>query len=237
MRLRPSAVWLSAACASLIGGCAHQTVQLQGNRIFLPPGRDSDVRLPVASMLERRFARVYRQQFDFSCGAAALATLLTFHYGDQQSEQSVFVGMWSIGDQTQIRKVGFSLLEMKRYLAAQGIRSDGFRVTLQDIQKARIPGIALINVEHYRHFVVVKGLDSRSVLIGDPSLGARRLSRREFLDIWNGIYFALEAGHHGAFDAPLDAAFAPAAVAPLDAEPLDLQMLSLLRPNLPLGVL
>ncbi|MDF0678119.1 MAG: hypothetical protein P0107_03335 [Nitrosomonas sp.] len=30
----------------------------------------------------KSFSTVYRQQFDFSCGSAALASLLTFHYDD-----------------------------------------------------------------------------------------------------------------------------------------------------------
>ena len=82
-------------------------------------GGPIEFELPVTSMLGRRFETVVRQQFDFSCGSAALATLLRYHYEDPQNEQTVFLGMFQDGDQAQIRKLGFSLLDMNRYLAAR----------------------------------------------------------------------------------------------------------------------
>ena len=71
--------------------------------------------MPVRSFEEERFATVIRQKYDFSCGSAALATLLRYHYGLSQDEEATFRGMWATGDQPQIRRVGFSLLDMKRY--------------------------------------------------------------------------------------------------------------------------
>ena len=150
-----------------------------------------DFALPVDSILGRRFETVVRQQYDFSCGSAALATLLRFHYEDAQNEQSVFVGMFRDGDQAQIRKVGFSLLDMKRYLAARGIAADGYRVTLDQIAKAKAPGIALIDFNGYKHFVVVKGIVGGMLLLGDPSLGLRRESAATFMKQWNGVFFVI----------------------------------------------
>jgi uncharacterized protein len=221
-----------------MAGCASGPVGEQGNRLYLEGY--NDVRMPVSSMLERRYERVVRQQYDFSCGAAALATLLRFHYSDPQDEQSVFLGMWRDGDREQIRKVGFSLLEMKRYLANRGIQSDGYRVTLEQIEQAQAPGIALINIDRYKHFVVVKGIDRLDVLVGDPSLGIRRLSRAEFLKMWNGVYFALNrpppAGMR-AFDMLADEDLAPRPIVPIDARPVELQVLALTRPARALGQL
>jgi len=146
---------------------------------------------PVSSLIGRRFETVVRQQFDFSCGSAALATLLTFHYGDPQTEQAVFLGMWRGGDRALIRRQGFSLLDMKRYLAGRGLPADGYRVSAAQVARASVPGIALIDFNGYRHFVVVKGIDGRSVLLGDPSLGLRRESLRTFARQWNGVLFVL----------------------------------------------
>lgn len=228
--------WIGIGVA--LAGCTGGPGSQHDNRIYF--SSQYDVRMPVSSMLERRYQRVVRQQYDFSCGAAALATLLTYHYGDLQSEQSVFLGMWAEGDRVQIRKVGFSLLEMKRYLAGRGISSDGFRVTLDQIANAQIPGVALVTIDGYRHFVVIKGLDRDSVLLGDPALGIRRVSRAEFSRIWNGVYFALNtqaAPKPRNFDLLADAALAPRPLVPINVQPIDLQVLSLLRPNLPLGEL
>ncbi|WP_449406271.1 C39 family peptidase, partial [Massilia phosphatilytica] len=67
--------------------------------------------VPVKSMRELRFTSTTRQQYDFSCGSAALATLLTYHYGHPISETVAFKAMWDNGDQAKIRREGFSLLD------------------------------------------------------------------------------------------------------------------------------
>lgn len=146
---------------------------------------------PVSSLIGRRFETVVRQQYDFSCGSAALATLLSFHYDDPRSEQQVFLGMWEGGDRALIRKQGFSLLDMKRYLAARGLPADGYKITVEQVARAGVPGIALIDFNGYKHFVVVKGIDDGTVLIGDPSLGLRRESVRTFQRQWNGVFFVI----------------------------------------------
>lgn len=189
--------------------------------------------VPVTSLLGRRYETVIRQQFDFSCGSASLATLLRFHYDDPQDEQSAFLGMWRDGDRAQIRRQGFSLLDMKRYLAGRGVGSDGYELTLEQIEKARIPGIALIDFNGYRHFVVVKGVDDRTVLLGDPSLGLRRESRRVFEKQWNGVFFAINgrlAVANAHFNQPVDVERAPGLRFYPQAEPLSLAGLALTRP-------
>ncbi|WP_294395444.1 C39 family peptidase [uncultured Sphingomonas sp.] len=189
--------------------------------------------LPVTSLIGRRFGTVVRQQYDFSCGSAALATLLRFHYDDPQTEQSVFVGMFRDGDQAQIRRLGFSLLDMKRFLAARGIAADGYRVTVQQIAQARLPGIALIDFNGYKHFVVVKGVDDRTLLLGDPSLGLRREDVATFGRQWNGVFFVInDRGAVGArhFNQPADVALSPGARFYREAEPLSLSGLQLTRP-------
>ncbi len=130
--------------------------------------------------LMRAFRRTWHQQYDFSCGSAAVATLLTFQYDRPTPETTVFVAMYRAGDQAQIRSQGFSLLDMKRYLESLGYRADGVRVSLDTLISVGIPAIALISDHGYRHFVVVKGADRDRVLIGDPALGRRVLSRRDF---------------------------------------------------------
>lgn len=185
-------------------------------------------------MLERRFQTVVRQHYDFSCGSAALATLLRYHYDKPTSEEFVFLGMWNTGDQARIRQLGFSLLDMKRFLASHGVAANGFEVTLDDVAQTRIPGIALITTQGYKHFVVVKGIEGGRVLVGDPARGLRLISINAFKHEWNGILFALDGAadlgkRH--FGRPDEWALAPRS--PLGGiramEPLSLQALSLVR--------
>lgn len=219
--------------AVALSGCAAQT--RTADPLFLSSsGSTTDYRVPVASVLARKFATIVRQQYDFSCGSAALATLLLYHYDLPRTEADVFTGMWKEGDQQRIRQVGFSLLDMKRYLAEHQLRADGYKVTLEAIAQRNLPGIALITVKGYRHFVVVKGIDKDRVLIGDPSLGLRSVSRAEFQAVWNGIYFvlnsALDVGQRN-FNGQRQ--WRPLARAPVDGpflDPLSQQALALTAP-------
>jgi hypothetical protein len=148
--------------------------------------------VPVTSLKEARFLSTLRQQYDFSCGSAALATLLAYHYGYAVNEQAVFREMFAHGDRQKIRREGFSLLDMKRYLEAHGFAADGFLQPLDKLAAAHLPAIVLINDKGYHHFVVIKGIRDDRVLVGDPTKGTRSLARRDFEAIWvNRLLFVI----------------------------------------------
>jgi hypothetical protein len=218
--------------AGLLAGCSGTLSPV--SRVATSTAGTGDLLLPVRSMEENKFNGIVRQRFDFSCGSAALATLLRYHYGRPLNEQQTFAGMWRDGDRAAIRKVGFSLLDMKRYLASLDLRADGFKVSLDQIQKTGIPGIALITVRNYRHFVVVKGVSDSEVLIGDPSIGLRAMRRDEFQSVWNGIFFVLNSEQdrgRSAFNTGLQWASLPRS--PLGArfaDPISQQALALTAP-------
>ncbi|MFD1787036.1 C39 family peptidase [Sphingomonas floccifaciens] len=175
--------------ALVVGGCTGSVAE--GPRFVAAGSPVGDVVLPVGTVEERKFIGVIRQQYDFSCGSAALATLLRHHYDFAVTEAVAFRGMWARGDREQIRRVGFSLLDMKRWLASRGLEADGYKVPLEQIATTGIPGIALIAVKNYRHFVVVKGVTKHEVLLGDPSFGLTVMPRDQFQAAWNGIYFVI----------------------------------------------
>ncbi|HEX5380487.1 MAG TPA: C39 family peptidase [Phenylobacterium sp.] len=166
-------------------------------------------------MREIPFRTVVRQQYDYSCGSAALATLLRHHYGLDVNEAEVFAAMYEHGDQAKIQKVGFSLLDMKRYLEAHGMAADGYRATFDQLAAAKAPALVVVRVGNYRHFVVVKGVRSDEVLIGDPALGLKVYSRAEFMRIWNGVVFAIHAGSKTTAAYNREEEWRPWAVAPL----------------------
>jgi predicted double-glycine peptidase len=154
--------------------------------------QDGSYAIRVTSLKEARFATTRHQQYDFSCGSAALATLLTFHYNDPVNEQQIFAEMFARGDQAKIRHEGFSLLDMKRYLEAHNYQADGYEQPLERLAQENLPAIVLINENGYRHFVVVKGVTANRVLLGDPARGTRPMSLARFRSLWsNGILFVI----------------------------------------------
>lgn len=148
--------------------------------------------VPVTTFAERRFKTIYKQQYDFSCGSAALASLLTYHYDDTVDEQSVFTDMYQNGDQPKIQKQGFSLLDIKLYLERRGYRSDGFKINLDQLVNANVPALTIINNNGYLHFIIIKGVNNEEVLVGDPALGVKVMPRDEFEAMWgNRILFLI----------------------------------------------
>ena len=153
--------------------------------VFVMSG-GSYIRVDVTSLQERKFETITRQRFDFSCGSAALATLLTHHYNIETGEAEPLQSMWKVGDQKRIKELGFSLFEMKAYLENRGLLADGFKLSLDRLEEIGVPGIALIDEKGYRHFVVVKGISKKRVLVGDPSTGIKTMKRKKFEKIWDG---------------------------------------------------
>ncbi len=141
----------------------------------------------IISWRDMPFQTVRRQAYDYSCGSAAVATLVTYAYGIPTSEKDVFEEMFARGNQDKIRREGFSMLDMSNYLNAHGLQAKGYKMTEDVIEKHRMPFIALVNNKGYNHFVVVKTVDSGRVLVGDPNTGNTEYSRDDFAKIWNGL--------------------------------------------------
>jgi len=150
-------------------------------------GKRDVLDIPVISWRDLPFQTVKRQALDYSCGSAAVSTLLTFVYGVDTSEGSVFKAMFEAGDKNKIRREGFSLLDMSTYLNNRGYKSAGYKIDLPSIEKKQVPFIALINNDGYNHFVVVKSIEGPYVLVGDPNKGNVIYTREAFTKIWNGI--------------------------------------------------
>lgn len=139
---------------------------------------------PVESMRESRFRHLVRQETDYSCGAAALATILRYAYRLDADEATVIEGMMGVSDPDIVYERGFSLLDIKRYVEALGMRGRGYRVDEERLRTLRVPGLVLMDVAGFRHFVVLKQVHGDTVEIGDPMLGNRSVQIDEFMESW-----------------------------------------------------
>ncbi len=148
----------------------------------------------VKSLKEMRQRQMIPQTRDYSCGAASLATLLHYYYGLDVTELETIIGMFEHGNQQDIKKVGFSLFDMKRYANSLKYAADGFKVPdVKELKKLTSPVIVLIDTANYKHFVVVRRVDDRYVYIADPSWGNRKILIDDFAKIWNqNIIFVVQ---------------------------------------------
>jgi uncharacterized protein len=144
----------------------------------------------VRSLLEIRHENLIMQQWDNSCAAAVLATILTYDKAFPITEEKVAQGMLRQTDVSRVReRGGFSLLEMKRYTAEIGFDSDGYSdMTLEDLA-AQLPMIVPIKVRRYDHFVIVRKINKNEVSIADPGFGNYKMQKGNFAKVWPGIGF------------------------------------------------
>ncbi|MCO6440551.1 MAG: C39 family peptidase [Nitrococcus mobilis] len=172
---------------------------LVGALLATPAAQAANIQIPgfghgffmtAKSLKESKWDTTIHQQYDYSCGSAAVATLLTYHYAMPTTEAVVFRTMFQAGNQQKIRAQGFSMLDMKRFLDSKGLHSDGFRMTLDGLKKIGVPAIALVNTKGYRHFIVIKGVKATEVVVGDPAVGTTVVPRALFEQIWNGEVLA-----------------------------------------------
>lgn len=187
--------------ASLKGG----VLALSGFCLFCSSVANAEVRLGretvggdysigVMTWWDIPFRSVIRQRYDFSCGSAAVATLLTYHYGRPTAERTPFRAMWDLGDKETIKKVGFSMLDMRNYLQSIGYRAEGFKLKPDQLAQVKRPVIVLLDLDGFKHFVVVKGQTKDEVLVGDSVLGINKYSTKDFEKYWNGVALAIVDG-------------------------------------------
>lgn len=141
------------------------------------------------------------QNLDYSCGAAAMSTLLTSFFNDKVTEDEV-IGFIFIHGQTPdegikkyFRRQGFSLLDLKRFARFRGYQAVGYKEMttddlLETLEKDEVPILVPINPMGYHHFVVVRGIVGDRVFLADPAVGRTTMRLGNFLDAWvDGIGF------------------------------------------------
>lgn len=158
----------------------------------------------VQSVRERKFSDIVEQKTDFSCGAAALATVLRQAYWLDVDEEHIIKGMLVNADQDLVRTQGFSMLDMKRYIESIGMRARGYRIPAEKLEAVTIPVVVLMEIRGYKHFVVMQRAEKDWVYVGDPVLGHKRYSHDDFVKGWNGIVFAVVGPGYDKANALLD---------------------------------
>ena len=152
------------------------------------------VERPLQSMKDLRDRNLIKQRFDYSCGAAALATLLRYGLNDGVTEQDVLIQLFGLlsDDEKQVTlRQGFSLLHLQRVAQARGFQAEGFRLDPQSLSRLSGPVIVFIQPRGYKHFVVLRKARDGYVQLADPALGNRIMWREDFEPAWNGIVFAI----------------------------------------------
>ena len=186
-------VWRGLGCALVLHLLAFGAVSAGEGAVSARNDATSTV-IKRHSLKELRDRYVVKQQLDYTCGAAALATLLTYYFGEETSEQEILQILISglTKDEQRLKaQRGFSLLDLKHVAQAKGYRAAGFKLTIEQLKQLAAPVIVFVQPLGYKHFAVLRGIDRGRVFLADPARGNLRMSIGRFLGEWDGIIFVL----------------------------------------------
>lgn len=135
------------------------------------------LQVPVKNWKTLRDAQVVKQDLDYSCGAASLATLLNYFYGQDLTEEALLKAM-DKGD----GRASFD--DMAKALPKFGFKAQGFAASWDQLRRLKMPVIVYVKHRKNDHFSVLRGIHQDTVWLADPSLGNRTYSRQQFLAMW-----------------------------------------------------
>lgn len=190
-------ITLGTAIGGIVGTTIKQPIEQPEKQFRLPMGQISPsvASLPVTIKPQEvlKFRNIVHQAYDYSCGSAALVTVINSYLGIDVSEKDAMEGMMAHGEREKIvARRGFSLLDMKRYLATLGAEGNGFRGTIADLEELKVPAIVPIDYAGFKHFVVFRGIRDGKIFVADPAMGQIIFSTAEFSEHWdNGTLFII----------------------------------------------
>jgi len=174
---------LAAATAGVSTGGAddypeHRSPVRDGDRTF---------RKHVWSWKELQEQNIVMQKRDFSCGAAALATVLQYYWGDHVTELQILKKFDDLFTPAEVReriKNGLTITDLRRVAVKMGYQASIGTLRYEQLQESKVPLVVGITVGEFKHFVVYRGTDGYYVYLADPARGNIRIPASEFVKQW-----------------------------------------------------
>ncbi len=164
---------------------------------FVPASAYAD-RAPVRApdLLFRKFPLNYKelkqrqivmQKQDYSCGAAVLATIIHYYWGDDINEAYFLDLLPDMLTEEQIKdrvKNGLTLTDLRDVANKAGYEATMLKIQFSELAKGKVPVVVGITVKKHDHFVVFRGTDGAWAYLADPIRGQLRVPISTFLEQW-----------------------------------------------------
>jgi predicted double-glycine peptidase len=148
----------------------------------------------VWSYKEIRERNIVMQKYDYSCGAAVLATIGRYYWGDNVNEVFFLDLLPKLrltpAEMKDRIDNGLSLTDLRDLANLGGYDATMGRVPPESLENIKVPVIVGITVNKYDpknkhdHYVVLRGTDGQFIYLADPIRGNLRLPIDDFLDQW-----------------------------------------------------
>lgn len=178
-------------------GAQKSSVHIFSSPLFSPPFAPITKDRQITSWSEMRDKNLTKQEYDYSCGAASLSSILEHYYGlENASEKEILDTVLlkkgiDINQKEEIQfddemkqKAHLSFYDMVGYAEDRGFRAFGLAVDLPALYELKAPVIIYVKVRNIEHFSVLKGIDSRFVYLADPSFGNIKVSVAKFVEMF-----------------------------------------------------
>lgn len=169
-----------ALSCPLLGGCLESTGKA--------PVRQ------VQSYIALKYKVTVRQVYDFSCGGATVATLLTHHLGRPVGETDVLDKLrrrYPGNNWEALQKVGFSMDDLIWVANQYGYEAQAGRIAPDDLADLNGPVIVHIDNGVFQHFTVLRTRRGGRTFLSDPVEGAVVRSNEEFDRQYTGAALAI----------------------------------------------
>ena len=186
--MKRSLLALLSAMSFAIGGLAADSETPINSVPIIEDEYSVDV--PVRSWREMRDQDVVRQQYDFSCGAASMATIMKYFYDVDVTENGIVqavLKLKGIGEEAhKFEKSDFALsfADLADYGKVLGFKGIGVALDMNGLRKLQIPVILYIKIRSFEHFTVFKGISGGFVHLADPSFGNMKVKMAKFQEMF-----------------------------------------------------
>lgn len=158
------------------------------------PAAAQEMRRPV-SFQARRYQNVVRQVLEFSCGSAALATVLTFYLNRPTTEADVITLLreryptreaW-----TEKAQTGFSFEDIMFCADRLGFAGQAARMDARQLPRLAGPVIVHLDKGSWQHFSVLRVARDGFYYLADPIAGQTTFLEAEFRREFTGAVLAV----------------------------------------------
>lgn len=130
---------------------------------------------------------IVMQQRDYSCGAAALATMMRYYWRQDVEEIDVLKVIEAMLTKEELKdrvENGLSIADLRRAAVKLGYQSAIGKMTIEKLTESKIPVIVALKQKDFNHFVVVRAFQGSYVYLADPIRGNVRMLVADFSDQW-----------------------------------------------------
>jgi hypothetical protein len=130
---------------------------------------------------------IVMQQRDYSCGAATLATIARYYWGEPVDENYFLKFLPDLLPEDQVReriKNGLALTDLRDLAKKGNYDASMRRIEFEVLRTTKAPVIVGITTNGQDHFVVFRGADEIYAYLADPIRGQIRVPIVDFIQQW-----------------------------------------------------